>query len=232
MSKFLRHKPCPKCGSKDNLGEYSDHYFCFGCKYYKLKDDLNSLRNKVKQDRKVKDNTMQLIKTVKDIPRNAMKWLLSYGISKEEIDKYNIQWSPMNDLLVLIQNSNYWQGRSFRSFGPKYMSNGMKPLTIYGNGDKLVLVEDVLSAMKIARLKHEGYCASPLLGSTLSSVAEKEYLNKFSTIYVWLDRDKAINAIRIKNRLRSKGIISKAIVSPKDPKEYTKEELADWLKNK
>ena len=32
---MLRHEPCPNCGSRDNLGRYSDgHGFCFGCGYY------------------------------------------------------------------------------------------------------------------------------------------------------------------------------------------------------
>ncbi|MFZ9655739.1 MAG: toprim domain-containing protein, partial [Limnohabitans sp.] len=31
-SKFLKHEPCPKCGSRDNAGRYSDgHLHCFGC---------------------------------------------------------------------------------------------------------------------------------------------------------------------------------------------------------
>jgi len=36
-SKFVRHEPCPKCGSKDNLARYSDgHAVCFsgGCSHY------------------------------------------------------------------------------------------------------------------------------------------------------------------------------------------------------
>ena len=36
-SSFVRHEPCPKCGSKDNLARYSDgHAVCFsgGCTYY------------------------------------------------------------------------------------------------------------------------------------------------------------------------------------------------------
>lgn len=32
---FVRHAPCPSCGSKDNLGIYSDgHGWCFGCGHY------------------------------------------------------------------------------------------------------------------------------------------------------------------------------------------------------
>ena len=39
MSEFLRHEPCPKCGSKDNLARYSDgHAYCFGCEYYEHAD--------------------------------------------------------------------------------------------------------------------------------------------------------------------------------------------------
>ena len=35
MSNFLRHEPCPKCHSKDNLARYTDgHGYCFGCQYY------------------------------------------------------------------------------------------------------------------------------------------------------------------------------------------------------
>ena len=31
----LNHEPCPACGSRDNLGRYSDgHGFCFGCGHY------------------------------------------------------------------------------------------------------------------------------------------------------------------------------------------------------
>ena len=33
-STFLKHAPCPQCGSKDNLGVYDDHSFCFGCGYF------------------------------------------------------------------------------------------------------------------------------------------------------------------------------------------------------
>ena len=36
-SSFVRHEPCPKCGSRNNLARYSDgHATCFsgGCDYY------------------------------------------------------------------------------------------------------------------------------------------------------------------------------------------------------
>ena len=111
------------------------------------------------------------------------------------------------------------------------MSNGNKPLTIYGEGGILLVVEDVLSAIKIARLRHEGYCATPLLGSSLSKQAEHQLVKRYKHIYVWLDRDKAKNAVRIRNKLRSQGVESRVIISPLDPKEYNKTEISEWLKN-
>lgn len=34
-SEFIRHVPCPNCGSRDNAGQYSDgHYYCFGCGHW------------------------------------------------------------------------------------------------------------------------------------------------------------------------------------------------------
>lgn len=38
-SVFVGKEPCPNCGSKDNLGRYSDgHAYCFGCKHYEPGD--------------------------------------------------------------------------------------------------------------------------------------------------------------------------------------------------
>ena len=33
-NKFLHHAPCSNCGSRDNLGVYEDHTYCFGCQQY------------------------------------------------------------------------------------------------------------------------------------------------------------------------------------------------------
>ena len=32
--KFLHHAPCEDCGSRDNLGIYENHTYCFGCHDY------------------------------------------------------------------------------------------------------------------------------------------------------------------------------------------------------
>lgn len=48
-SEFLKHEPCPKCGSKDNLARYTDgHGFCFGCNHYEPATDAEPVIKKEK----------------------------------------------------------------------------------------------------------------------------------------------------------------------------------------
>jgi DNA primase len=138
---------------------------------------------------------------------------------------------PFKRNSFLIHRKNYWQGKTFGNSNIKYLSQGIKPLTIYGKGDTIILVEDVLSAIKIARLRYQGYCSSPLLGSSLSEKSRDILRKNFKNIYIWLDRDKANQAIDIRNNLKSFGINSKVIITKLDPKEYNKEEITNWLKN-
>ena len=166
-----------------------------------------------------------------DIPMKAKQWLLKYGITNEEIGQNNIAYNANSDILVLLHTQNYWQGRCFGDQPQKYLSKGNKPLTIYGNGDTIVCVEDVLSAIKIARLSPD-YCATPLLGSSMSLETTQSLSERFKSILIWLDRDKAKEAIRISRNLKQRGILVDVVISPKDPKEYNKGELLTWLKNR
>ena len=152
-------------------------------------------------------------------------------IGQSEITKHNIQWCESKRLLVLINTLQYWQGRSFKPIGPKYLSHGLKPLTTYGKSDTIVvLVEDILSAIKVSRL--ENTSSIPLMGSSVSSDFEKQIVGMNKDIYIWLDRDKAKQAVRIKNRFKGLGCNAKVIITDKDPKDYLTQEISKWLKNK
>ena len=230
MSSFIRHLPCKSCGSRDNLGEYTDHFWCFGCGFYEEKTDLMSLRERL-AGTNYKPVYMESLAFTKHIPKKAMKWLVQNRINLKEIEEYNILWCQDNETLILVHTDEYWQGRHFGNYGIKYLSKGRKPLTIYGDSDIIILVEDVLSAIKIARLSPE-YCAMPLLGSSLSTEHEETLRNKFNTIHVWLDRDKAKQGIKISRNLKQKGITSRTIITDLDPKEYKEGEIQSWLKNR
>ena len=129
MSSFIRHLPCKSCGSKDNLGEYTDHFWCFGCGYYKEKDDIKSIRDRV-LGQNYKEISIENLVFTKHIPKQAMRWLLQYRITLKEIEDHNILWCQSNETLILVHKKDYWQGRHFGKYGMKYLSKGKKPLTI------------------------------------------------------------------------------------------------------
>jgi len=229
MSNFIQHIPCPNCGSRDNCGEYDDHFWCFGCRYFKPKNDITNVRSRYNQrnSQKIVEDIGSLTLT-SDIPSEPLSWLLSYGLTLKEIADNNISWCPNQELLVLINLGTYYQGRCFGNQRTKYLSKGTKPLLFYGYSDKLICVEDILSAIKIARLSPE-YCASPLLGSSLSEESIQRLSGKFTEIIMWLDRDKAKDAISISRNLKQRGFNSRCVISELDPKEYNAEQLKEII---
>jgi hypothetical protein len=231
-SKFIRHIACPRCKSRDNCGEYDDHFWCFGCKYHKVKDDIESVRIRYNQ-RSLQEiaEDPYTISTTPDIPPDPLRWLLSYEITLKEIEDYGVGWNDEQQLLVLMKTPEYWQARCFGNQKTKYLSKGTKPLTFYGYADKLVCVEDIVSAIKLSRLSPE-WCALPLLGCSLSDDWIQCLSGHFKSVVMWLDRDKAKDALAIARNLKQRGFNASIVVSPLDPKEYSKEELNAWLKTK
>jgi hypothetical protein len=169
--------------------------------------------------------------TTDELPQVAKQWLYSYGILPNEIKDFGICWNDEQQLLVLIKTPDYWQARCFGEQKVKYLSKGKKPLTIYGQSDRLVCVEDILSAIKISRLTPD-WCALPLLGSHMSDEVNERIGNHFKSVVIWLDRDKAKEAIKIANNLKQRGVTASVVISPNDPKEYTKGEISEWLRNR
>jgi len=229
MSNFIKHIPCPNCGSRDNCGEYDDHFWCFGCRYFKPKDDINSVRKRYNERSSQKiEGDLSSLQLTSDIPPKPLSWLLSYGLTLKEITDNNISWCPTQELLVLINLGTYYQGRCFGNQKTKYLSKGTKPLLFYGYADKLICVEDILSAIKIARLSPE-YCAMPILGSSLSEDSIQRLSGRFKEVIMWLDRDKAKDSVTISRDLRQRGFNSRSVITELDPKEYDENQLKKLL---
>lgn len=226
---FLRHTNCPKCGSRDNLGEYTDHWYCFGCGYHKLKKDLESVRQRLAGP-VVKDDGDISINVSDDLPQEARQWLLQYGITSQDVANNHMGWCADRSLLVLTNTPSYWQARNFGK-GIKYVSKGIKPLLFYGHGDTIVCVEDILSAIKVSKANKD-VCAIPLLGSSVSLELEKVLLERFKNVIIWLDRDKATYAVKQARNMVAKGLNCSVLVTQDDPKEYSVGEINEWLRNR
>jgi hypothetical protein len=167
------------------------------------------------------------------IPAVALQWLYRYQVTDKEIHDHGICWNPAKDCLVLpvfdgsrlvVTNSRYFGDNPDH---PKYVTKGYKNQHFKlfpRDGNTLVLCEDYLSALRVGRK----YSAIPLLGAHVPLDLVLPLLGRYSCILVWLDPDKRLEAIKAANRI-SQYISSRAVLSDRDPKEYTDEEIARFV---
>ncbi len=247
-SKFLQHTSCPECGSKDNLGVYTDHEYCFGCGYHSFTD--NAIHSLSENRRRHRDVSSVVIPPDYDshIPRGGLEWLNKYKLTPQEIYGNRIGWSEGGILirssivfapcLIFPVYDNYgnllmWQGRYFGDDKdvPKYYTRGGKDLLhILGKRnkekDEIVLTEDLISAIKVSRVTR----AMPVFGSSISQPQLVRLLSQTDSLCFWLDSDKEKEARRLLKRASQWFRNVRVVSTPLDPKEYDTEAIKEHLK--
>jgi hypothetical protein len=241
MSNFVQHHPCPKCGSRNNLGEWDDgHKHCFGCGYY-VPSNITSAKSVERLLSPVINSGYGELPSdvTEDIPREPLAWLMKYSLTKQEISENNFLWSSRNEMLIVPYRENgklvLWQGRYFPSRTPKAFTDGrpdsvvLRPALIDGvevPDGRIVVVEDPISAIKVNRV----CSATPLLGSSLSMHKSVLLSRTFSHLTLWLDYDKISSMIKFWNQYKVLFRNVDIITKERDPKEYTTDEIKEILK--
>lgn len=224
--RFLSHQPCLKCGSKDNLATYSDgHSYCFGCHYY-IPAHPTLQRFRIKEE----VNSNSLVSLPHDytliLPTFCQLWLKQYELTNKEVDDLEAGWSESTGLLLFpIKKENTllgYVGRRFKGEGSKYTIKGEKKHfgTVYGSGSTLVVTEDLISAIKVARVTS----ALSLFGTFLNSIPEG-----YESYRLWLDKDKQISSLQQCKKWRQFGYDIKPIVTELDPKEYNSHQIKEFI---
>lgn len=172
-----------------------------------------------------------------ELPVLATHWFRGYGITDEEAKQYHFRHSPKLSRLILpLYNKGgeliFWQGRTLRKpskDNPKYINVTSKKndyAILNPKCNTVVLVEDILSSIKVARQ----VASIPILGSYVST-SLLQYLKGYDTIYCWLDMDKRFDSLRYSQKIRLlTGKPCSSIITKLDPKEYTDEEIHVYLK--
>jgi hypothetical protein len=239
MSHFITHQPCPKCGSSDAFAEYDDgHFWCFSCRNYVPPNykSLKNMENYFSAKRELKKGELPHDFT-KEIPKEPYAWLKQYSLTTEEISAY-YGWSQSQQMLITSYYGEendllVWQGRYFPARVPKVYTSGYPDthILLHSNTDgeysrRVVVVEDSVSAIKVARV----CTATPLLGSNLSRHKSVGLSRSFTHLTFWLDYDKLSSMM--KQTEANKLLFSKVdmIVTEKDPKEYSTDEIKELLK--
>lgn len=240
MSNFLNHESCPRCGSRDNVAVYNDgHKWCFGCSYYvPPKDTLESLnRRLVRQgEEELEASGLNAALFSFDIPERPLNWIRKYGITDAEIRDNGVVWCDLRQTLVfpifrdgklVLTNERYFGDNPKH---PKYLTFGNKSQEILflegGNvKNRLVFVEDFVSAIKVRRL----IGTIPLLGVSIPEDVLNWTVGRFERLGVWLDLDKAAESLREAAKA-SVYVPAHAILSMADPKELSMNKIHSTLK--
>lgn len=250
MARFKHLTSCPACPSSDACAVYDDgSKFCFSCKKF-FPGDLDG-RLQVHVSRRVStatsgngadelSTTGRLPEGSSTIARVGVEWLSTYGIEVPEALTRGLRWREETQQLlfplrneagrvVCVQARNfgaYWAGKA------KYLNYGSREEALERYRPKepechqLVLTEDACSAIKVSR-----QCpAMPVLGVSLSkSKLLRIHRLGYTSLVVWLDRDKWKEAREIADMAKWLGLSATSVLTDLDPKEYSDEEIERFL---
>lgn len=256
MNRFLYHTSCERCGSSDAKAIYSQgDSFCFSCR------SVNSAKISpyVSQNARQQDDAEMQDKTVrypsdatKHYSEGALAWCKKYEITVEQLLKETIYYSSARDQLIFGFEADEkllaYQARNLNpvSKGKRYYTCGdvNELLPIYPcrypvsgsiNSRRLVLVEDCLSAIKVAAVGCDASCealgadAMPLLGSGISRQKLSRLRPFYDVLDVFLDPDMWHKSLGIVKQAQLLGFQARPIQSDRDPKEHSTEELRKLL---
>jgi hypothetical protein len=253
MGKFVRHESCPECGSKDNVGVWSDGgKWCFGCHWMTFpqhSDKLSTVRLLFDRANSVNLLGEHVVKLPDDfeyeIPPVAHNWVSQY-LTPEDLEKHEVGWSPAMERLIFplytrhrkdgSRSLVFWTGRFFGkdSKQPKYYSEGSRQENIHSFGDwneqgdkPVVFVEDIVSAIVVSKVA----VSVPIMGTRIPREWARKLSVDFSEAVVWLDSDKRTESLKQALELSHyfyKGC--RTVFTKHDPKTYDKLEIESLLR--
>jgi len=170
-------------------------------------------------------------------------WLMSYGITMDEIRKHGYLWSPSKEWLIYpiyaqSKDANKdliaFQARQFKKDSkPKYLTFGQphKVMTVVNydaeDNDVAVMVEDMVSAIKVGRYKT---CLC-LFGSHIGNLEVANMRLLAPKAIIWLDYDKRVAAQTAASRMTATGLPTAVVITPQDPKAVSTEALKQKLED-
>ena len=192
--KFLFHSPCENCGSRDNLANYENHTYCFGChNYQKTNGDLPEI---------IKE------KKITDMITGQIEPLIKRSINEETCRVFNYEQGEYNGKPCHIANyydKNYdkvAQKLRFADKSFKWIGDTDK-ITLFGQnlwrdgGRTLVITEGEIDAMSVSLVNNNKYPVVSIPSGTASAKKyikrEMEWISKFEKIILMMDNDIAGN---------------------------------------
>lgn len=256
MARFLKHTACPVCGSSDALGVYDDgSTYCFShgrsTKQATISPFVTSSRQQDAEEMQPKTICLPSDAT-QNYSVEALAWAAKYEIGVESLLRNQVYYSAARNQLIFGFFDGEgrlvaWQARnlSATSKGRRYFTQGdvnnLLPIyhsTRVGHYEPkgLVLVEDCLSAIKVASLgsdvtceKPSGFDSMPCLGSGISLAKLTRLRPFYDVLDVFLDPDMWPKSLMLAKQAEMLGFKTRSIRADCDPKEMSREGLTALL---
>lgn len=176
-------------------------------------------------------------------PLPARVWLYKAGLSNERIQSEGFYWCDrLNRVVMPVADANgvsFWQARGFDKGGCKYLSPAVdrsRLAPLYDTGartpgpPRLVLTEDILSAVRVSEVTP----ARSIMGTSITDRVLLMVAQSHPRCAVWLDPDGAgrRGAAKIARALALHGVDTSIIRTERDPKCYSREDIALILKER
>lgn len=242
-----RRLDCWHCGSKNaasitNMGrKYAVH--CFRCGSKEVKDPPPMTPAERLAMKQAADAFKAAPPTLPDdftltLPVIGVLWITKGGLHVDDAERMGWGWSDKHQRVIMPVYSGddllAVQARAVHPWmKPKYLSQMWSgPRAVFRAGNRhagtLVLTEDMLSAARVSKVTD----AWSLLGTNLMpAVIQRIADSPYTDIRVWMDDDEAGHRARKKmlRALGAVGIEATAIVSDRDPKHHTLQEMKDLI---
>lgn len=190
-STFLYHEPCPKCGSSDACGVFSDgHRFCYSCNTY------------FRPDGSVKSEGVRVSKDCIPLGELEEVSLTKRCISKDTCSKFKYfstvyKGNPCqvacyyDDSGNLVGQKLRFPDKSFAVLGS--ISNRLYGSQLWASGKKIVITEGEIDCLTVSQLQGNKWPVVSIpngaQGAKKAIEANLEYLGNFEEVILMFDMD-------------------------------------------
>ena len=222
---FLRHDPCPDCGSSDALGVFTDHTFCFSCGVYTPGDgEAKSTQPRRKVAGLIDPGSPQAIGARALTAETCRLWGYTTTKFKDEwVQVANYKDEAGNIIAQKVRN----KAKDFIFLGEP------KEASLYGQhlwrtgGKRLIITEGEIDALSVSQAQSNKWpvvsVKTGAQGAKKDLAKQLEWLNTFDKIVLNFDNDDAgKKAVEECVRLFPPGKVAVAYLPLKDANEMLK----------
>ena len=195
-STFVKHEPCPECGSSDALSRYSDnHAVCFSCNHYIHGD------GSVVNPNQTRARPLEMTGTISAIQdrRISMDTAKRFGVTVEHdasgsITKHHYPYYSQEGDKVVGTKVRGVADKTFYATGDMQSAGLFGQQTFAAGGKYITITEGEIDAMAAYEM-NGGFPAVSIRSGANSAVkdikASLEYLETFDNVVICFDNDEA-----------------------------------------